>query len=181
MLGAPTAQPVLDHLDTGGHEEREGRKHDQSRKHNVYVIAARRPHHHDTKPFLGAEELRNHDAEDGSADREPQPCNDIRHGVGHHDETRNVPFTGAKRAHHVDENAIGVAHPLIGVDQNRKQRSDKYDHDLRPHPEPEPKQQQRQKDEPRRGIEGGDEGVEHRIECTRAPEQDAERQAGCNR
>src|SRR6202023_2024867 len=67
------------------------------------------------------------DAEDASPDREPQPCNDIRHGVGHHDETRNVPFTGAKRAHHVDENAIGVAHPLIGVDQNRKQRSDKYD------------------------------------------------------
>ena len=88
---------------------------------------------------------------------------------------------GAERAHDVDQHLVGVAHALVGVDQQRKHRADEHDHHLRPQAEAEPQHQQRQEHQPRRGVEGGDERIEHRVEGRRAAEQHAERQADDDR
>jgi hypothetical protein len=45
-----------------------------------------------------------------------------------------------------------------------------------PQAEPEPEHHQRQEHKARGGVESGDEGIEHRIEDTRAANQHAERQ-----
>ena len=50
-----------------------------------------------------------------------------------------------------------------------------------PQPEPEPQHQQRQEYQPRRGVERGDERIEHGVERARAADQDAERQSDHDR
>jgi ABC-type nitrate/sulfonate/bicarbonate transport system substrate-binding protein len=107
-------------------------EHDQAGEHDIDLIATGGLHHHHAEAGFGAEELRHYDAEHGAADRKPQACDDVGHGVGHHHEARDVPFLGAERSHHVDQHPVGVAHPLVGVDQDRKQRADEHDQHFRP-------------------------------------------------
>ena len=181
VLRAPAAEAVLEQLHESGQDERDRREHDEAGKHDVDLIAGGGLHHHDAEAVLGAEEFRHDDAEHGAADREPQAGDDVRQRIRHHHQPRDVPFLGAERAHDVDQDLVGVAHALVGVDQDREQRADEHDHHRGPEPQSEPQHDQRQEHEARRRIEGGDERVEHGGEQARAAEHHAERQSDNDR
>src|SRR5262249_57719208 len=97
---------------------------------DVDLKAARGPHHDHAKTIFGTEELGHHNAEDGTADRQAQADDDIGQRIRDNHQAGDAPFRGPERPHDIDQDPVGVAHPFISIDQDRKQGADEYDHDL---------------------------------------------------
>jgi len=131
-LRPPAAHTFLEQLHQPGHDQRQHRKHDQPGKNDIDLKTARSTDHHDAQSVLRAKKLRYHHAENGAADRKPQSDDYEWQSVRDHDKPRDVPLSSAERSNDIDQALIGIANAFVGVDQERKQRTEKNDRHFRP-------------------------------------------------
>src|SRR2546423_860638 len=111
---------------------------------------------------LGGDELANDHAGEGVPDAEPEPREDEGHGARKHDTAEDQRVRRAEGSRDPKERGLRVPDAGHGVDDDREERSQEDDRDLRLDVDPEPDDEQRQEDDARRAVEEVDERV-HRV------------------
>ena len=110
--------------------------------------------------MLRRDELADDDADERVADAQPQPGEHEGDRPGERDGPEELQVRRTEGARDLDEVRVEVPHAGRGVDDDREERAEEDDGDLRPDADPEPDDEEREQDDARRGVEERDERID---------------------
>src|SRR5262245_371606 len=163
LILGPGHEAVLEPTETRGERDAGGGKHDHAGKQVRHIEGIRRLGDQAPESGAGAEQLRDHDADQSASDTELEPGEDEGDGGRQRHLEENLARRRAERAQHLDQPLARRAQAGLGIDGHWKQNEKNHHQHLRPDADAQPKNEQRGQRDRRRCVEARYPRLQHAL------------------